>query len=197
MITIITSILLMSSGSRAQTGTALTPQKAVKWYEQHAWLKGIDVVPHKSIDKLEFSKQYHAHKIWWDKAFVFLNRKDLASLKVGEYPIVGKDVFAKVTSGTTRDKDKSEWESHRHYTDIHYVIEGKELLGVAPVSSLTVTLAYNDAKDKANYTGEGTFYLAKPGTFFIMFPRNAHRPGVKVDQPQAEKRLVIKVKSGL
>jgi YhcH/YjgK/YiaL family protein len=99
-----------------------------------------------------------------------------------------------VTEGPTKDFDKSAWESHRNYIDLHYVIKGKEKIGAASVATATVTNPYDASKDIANYNTEGKFYVAEPGEFFLFFPSDAHRPGIKTDGSDSDKKLVIKIK---
>jgi biofilm protein TabA len=76
--------------------------------------------------------------------------------------------------------DKAGWESHKKYIDLQYVIRGKEQIAVSPIDKATVTKPYDETKDVANYTAEGTFYTAEPGTFFLFFPQDVHRPNIKV-----------------
>jgi YhcH/YjgK/YiaL family protein len=99
-----------------------------------------------------------------------------------------------ITDGPTKDFDKSTWESHKNYIDLHYVINGIEKIGVAPVASATITVPYDATKDIANYTAEGKFYEAAPGEFFLFFPSDAHRPGIKTGNTGRDKKLVIKIK---
>jgi len=155
--------------------------------------KGLKLKPHKSINKVEFAKQFHANKIWWDEAFTFLEKTDLTAIRPGKYLIDGDDVFATVTEGTPRRIDTTKWESHRNYQDIHYVIRGKEQIGITNISSVTVANEYNPARDLIFYTGKGKYYTAEPGTFFIFFPQDAHRPNLQLDK-YTDKKIVIKVR---
>ena len=180
-----------------QSDSVWTRKKAAAWFNGHDWLNGLQLKPHKSIDQQEFAKQYHNNKEKWDKAFSFLKENDLASLKLGKIQIDGENVYATVTEGPTKDFDKTIWESHRNYNDIHYVIKGKEKIGVAPVSLATVTKEYDSTKDLANYTAKGKYYITNPGTFFIIFPEDAHRPGIKVEGYNVEKKIVIKIRKGI
>lgn len=150
--------------------------------------------PHESINKKEFALQYHAHKLWWDKAFAYLKFTELSQLKPGKYLIDGENVFALVTEGPAKLIDTTKWESHRHYQDIHYVVKGKEKIGVAAISSLVLTDAYNPARDILFYKGEGKYYRADTGNFFIFFPKDGHRPGLKVQGDEVVKKIVVKVK---
>jgi YhcH/YjgK/YiaL family protein len=153
------------------------------------------LTPHKSIDKIEFAKEYHANQLWWDKAFAYLKNTDLGSLKPGDHSIVGEDVFARITEGPLKNIDSSRWEAHKNYIDIHYVITGREKIGIGPLSSATIIEPYNSKRDIAFYDGKGKYYFADPRTFFIAFTKHIHRPGLEVDGKEFEKKLVIKVRT--
>ena len=165
-----------------------------KWYEQKEWLGGLQLQPHQTINEMEFARQYKINKVYWDKAFAFLKEQDLQTLANGKHPIDGDSVFAIVTENPTKDYDSTQWESHRGYVDLHYVISGEEKIGVYPITKLTVTKPYDASKDIANYSGEGKTYSAVPGTFFLFFPSDAHRPGITTGDKKADKKIVIKIR---
>ncbi len=178
----------------AQTSNEWTKHKAKKWFKKKEWLGGLDLIPSKTINKKEFAKQYYAHRQYWDMAFAYLKNTDLEKLPKGKYPIDGDNVFASVTTDSTKDFDKTNWESHRKYIDLQYVIQGEEKIGVYPVSKAIVTKAYDDKRDAANYTTDGKLYTAVPGTFFIFFPSDAHRPNITPGGNKVDKKIVIKIK---
>jgi biofilm protein TabA len=188
-------ISLMSLGAYSQHSGAkpMTKEKAVQWVKSGVWKNGLDKKVSSSVDALLFAEQYNKNKAIWDKAFTFLNRKDLDTLSPGMYPIDGKLLYATVGEFVTKDLDSTRWESHRKYIDLQYMIKGKEKIGVAPVSGAKVTEAYDDAKDIAHYETKGNYYVAEPGTFFLFFPANAHRPDLKVKTNDHVKKLVIKI----
>lgn len=193
LLTFLFTVIISNSRSLAQQDEA-SRKKTDKWYNSHEWLNGLKLKPHKSVNKEEFAKQYQLRKAWWDKAFAYLKETDLASLKPGKYPIDGEDVFATVTEGPTKEFDQTKWEAHRNYQDIHYVITGKEKMGLAPISSATVVQEYDPAKDIGFYNAQGKFYESSPGYFFIAFPGDAHRPGIKTDGSTEIKKVVIKIR---
>ena len=137
---------------------------------------------------------YHINKVYWDKAFTFLKGHELQTLPVGRHPIDGDNVYAIVTQNPTKDYDSTKWESHHNYIDIHSVIYGEEKIGVSPITKLTVTVPYDASKDLVNYSGEGTLYTAMPGTFFLFFPSDGHRPGITSGDKKADKKVVIKIR---
>jgi YhcH/YjgK/YiaL family protein len=168
-----------------------------KWFAGREWLNGLHLTPHKTIDQEEFKKQYEANKLLWNKAFRFLKETDLAALKPGKYPIDGDNVFALVTEGHARSADTALWEDHQQYIDLHHVISGKENMGIAPVSSATVIKPYDSAKDIGFYKVKGKFYESDADTFFIVFPEDAHMPGIKTDNYNGPiKKIVIKIRKG-
>jgi YhcH/YjgK/YiaL family protein len=151
--------------------------------------------PHESIDKVEFAKQYHAHKLWWDKAFAYLKNTDLDRLTPGDHPIVGDDVFARVTEGPLKNIDSARWEAHKNFADIHYVIKGREKIGIGELSKAKLVVPYNSTRDLSFYDGKGKYYVLEPGTYILAFTHQIHRPGLEVDGKETEKKVVIKVRT--
>jgi len=174
---------------------AQTKKENESWFKKQQWLGGLKLQPHSSVDVQEFARQYHENKKYFDEAFAFLENHDLNKLAPGKYPIDGDNVYASVTYDSTKDYDKSRWESHKKYIDLQYVISGEEKIGVAPVSVLTVTEPYSEEKDLAHYSGTGKIYDAKPGTFFFFFPGTAHRPNITTGGNKPDRKIVIKIKS--
>lgn len=166
-----------------------------KWFNGKAWLNGLALTPHQTIDRQEFKKQYEANPQWWNKAFAYLKETDLAALKPGRYAIDGDNVYALVTEGSGRSADTAKWEDHQQYIDIHHVITGKENMGLAPVATATLITPYDSGKDIGFYKANGTFYESDPNMFFIAFPKDAHLPGIKINgYNDRVKKIVIKVK---
>ena len=170
-----------------------TKHKARKWFNKKEWLNGAGFTPHRAIDKTEFARQYHANKAYWDKAFAFLKEHDLNTMAAGKYPIDGTNVFATITADPSKDVEKTQWESHRKYIDLQCVITGVERMGKYPFEKLTVTKPYDEARDVANYSGDGKIYDVPAGTFMIFFPSNAHRPNITPGGNKVVKKLVIKI----
>ncbi|MEI6950166.1 YhcH/YjgK/YiaL family protein [Paraflavisolibacter sp. H34] len=192
---LLSAFLLTAAAAGAQAPTAqpaLTAKQAKKWFKKGNYLNGLKLKPHKSTNAQEFARQYAAHQHLWDTAFAFLKNHDLEQLPVGKYKLAGDSVFVNVTENPLKEFDKTQWEAHKKYIDLQYVAKGKEKMGVAPVATATVINPYNEAKDVANFKTEGKFYIATPGTFFLFFPQDAHRPTIKVDEPN-EKKVVVKI----
>lgn len=188
------SNFITNAQSQTRINKVWTEREAAQWFKKGEWLKGLKFKPHKSINKLEFAKQYNDHKEMWDKAFAYLKNTDLVNLKPGKYEIDGENVFATVAEGNKKDFEATKWESHRKYQDIQLVITGKEKIGKANISMLNITEAYDEGRDVMFYSGDGKIHLAEPGTFFIFFPHDGHRPDIKAKGYETDKKIVVKVR---
>ncbi|HTJ11278.1 MAG TPA: YhcH/YjgK/YiaL family protein [Dinghuibacter sp.] len=174
--------------------SAWTVKRARAWVAKGEWKNGLTQKPHGSVNPVDFTLQYHRNPALWNKVFTFLRTQDLEHLAPGKYPIDGDNAYAMISQGHTKPMDSVKWESHRQYIDLHYVITGKEKIGVASIGKATVTEPFTDKSDNAHYNATGIFYTAEPGVFFLFFPRDVHRPGITVPGTMEDKKLVIKIK---
>jgi len=80
---------------------------------------------------------------------------------------------ASVSQYETLSRGKRKWEAHDHLIDIHYVLEGAEVVTWASRKDLFYSGKEPDA-DVLRFTGEGTEFIIKGGMFCIMFPDDVH-----------------------
>lgn len=190
--------LLISFTLHAQSDEEWTGKKAEQWFNKLDWLNGLPAKPAEVINKEEFARQYHGNKASWDKAFAFLKNTDFSRLRPGKYPIDDENVFATISEGPPREISNSKFEAHLNYSDIHYVVKGKEQIGIIPVEKIKSNVAqeYSADKDIAFYTtDQGKFYVAEPGLFYIVTPKEAHNPSNKVEGYDGVKKVVVKVRT--
>lgn len=126
----------------------------------------------------------------------FLEKTDLAALPLGKHEILGEDVYAMVQKVPSRDPQSGQFESHRKYIDIQYLISGAERIGVAPAGQLTVESPYVEAKDVALYAVPAQYenIEVQPGGFAVFFPEDAHLPLCHFNGEHELHKVVIKVK---
>jgi len=171
-------------------------KKIEKWFSKNDWSEGWKVSPDASINKREFAISYFKNKERWVKAFRFLKNNDLSKLETKRYDIDGDNLFATVSEYVTKNEETTNFEAHRKYIDIQYVISGKEIMNVAPINTVKDVISpYDSSKDIEFITvGKIVKYSAGQDKFFIFFPGDAHRPGLKDGVNSQVKKIVLKLK---
>jgi YhcH/YjgK/YiaL family protein len=144
------------------------------------------------LDSIDHSPQYERLGARFAKAFRFLRDTALADLAPGRYEIDGPKVFALVSDYETKTIAASRWEAHRKHVDVQVVASGEERVGVAPLETLNQE-PYDDEKDILFARGDGEFVTLVPGRFVVLFPQDAHMPGVAAGDPAAVKKIVVKI----
>lgn len=146
------------------------------------------------IDKLSNASLYFALGPRFRKAFEFLQTTDLAALEKGKHPIEGTDVFAIVNEYDTVDPAAEQMESHKKYIDLQYMVQGEELIGHAFLGQLRPSQPYDEEKDYMLFAEPPAFFTKmEPGSFAIFYPTDLHMPNLRIQEPVAVKKIVIKI----
>lgn len=146
------------------------------------------------LDRLERASLYYGLGPRIQQALVFLQTRDLAALPPGKHPLEGDDLFALVQEYDTRPRDRADWEAHRKYVDVQYVARGREAFGCTDLSALQAG-PYDEKADLLRLAGDGPFFTASAGMFFILFPHDAHMPARTETEPQRVRKIVVKVRA--
>lgn len=146
------------------------------------------------LDKLENSDLYSGMSENLKKGFTFLKNTDLNSLQVGKYEIDGMEVFALVSEYQSKEHKDCRLEAHHTYSDIQYIVSGKEQIGFATLNNQEILTPFNPDKDIVFYTGDSFPLLLETGMFAVFFPQDVHRPCMQIDGPEPVKKVVIKLK---
>ena len=141
-------------------------------------------------DNIKYAKLYEGVNPEFPVAFAFLEDAIASPKEVGRYDLE-EGVFALVQSYDTKAEENCKIEAHRKYIDIQCVLKGKELFGVADLSTQTLYEDKFEEKDVAFYHGEVDLLTLTDGDFVIVFPEDAHRPQ-QGDGSRIEK-VVVKV----
>ena len=159
-------------------------------------VRGWTISPDASINRREFAISYFKNKERWEKAFKFLKSNDLSKLELKRIDIDGDNLYALVSEYLSKNEETAKFEAHRKYIDIQYVISGKEIMNIAPMTTVKEVLTpYDATKDIEFITVDKIVnYKATPANFFIFFPDDAHRPGLKDGVNSSVRKIVVKVK---
>jgi len=129
------------------------------------------------------------------RALDYLAHTDLAAFEAGRHEIEGASVYAVVSEYVTKEPAGARWEAHRRYIDLQYLVRGTERIGHALVDQLRAE-PYDEQKDLLWLCGSGQFITLEPGFFMILWPHDAHMPGIAQDSPASVKKVVVKIAVG-
>ena len=127
------------------------------------------------------------------KGLQFLRDTDFSKLAEGRYEVDGDDLFYSVQSYVTNPINLAP-EAHRKYIDIQCVLEGVETIGVAPLEDMVEEVEARPDNDIWFYHGPTDVITLIPGRFVVLFPGDAHAPGVAAGVPAPCRKVVVKVK---
>ncbi len=192
---IILGLTMACTTDEFQTEQNPKPEEQSNWFSTGEWRQGWNVLPDESVNKEEFSLQYRKNPEAWNTAFKFLAENDLDTLETGRYELQGENLFVNVDEYVTRNEEDTRYEAHRKYADIQYLVVGSERMGLLPLQKTVVTEPYDSEKDIMFLEAdEDNYRLADQQRFFIFFPDDAHRPGLKADENIPIRKVVVKVR---
>lgn len=188
-------MIMACSNSTPRQPETRSPEEITNWFNAGEWLQGWAVSPDESINRKEFSRQYLRNPEAWNLAFKFLKETGLETIDPGRYELQGEDLFVNVDEYQTRNEGDTRFEAHKKYADIQYLVSGTERIGIMPLRETTVTEPYNELRDIAFLDAdENNYRLASQKNFFIFFPEDAHRPGLKDVENIPVRKVVVKVR---
>lgn len=115
-------------------------------------------------------------------------------VEVGSHQL-GLGVKAVVSAYDTSLVNPKGYEAHRRYIDIQLCVVGTELIRCKPLQQVKETIPYDEAKDAARYADcPGADMVIGEGYFLVVFPDDAHEPGLAPGGVCAPvKKVVMKV----
>lgn len=128
-------------------------------------------------DTLQHISQYEGLPAGILRGLHFLAEADFSSLPDGRLELDGDRVFVNLQSYTTAQRNDLP-EAHRAYIDIQYLIEGEELVGVAPLEEMTDLAEAHPGRDLWLYRGQTEKLTLGRGRFLVLWPGDAHAPGI-------------------
>jgi biofilm protein TabA len=101
-------------------------------------------------------------------------------------------MYALVQQYNTKLRAQGVWEAHRRYIDLQYLVQGVEGIGYANIKHLQQG-EYVASKDFLPLNGEGDLITVRSGSFVLLFPEDAHMPGMAIGSPAPVRKVVIKI----
>lgn len=144
-------------------------------------------------DKLVNANVYYGLSNNIKTGFEWLKNTDLKNIEPGKYIIDSNKVWANVQIYET--KTDADYEAHRKYIDIQYMITGNELAGVTDISNCETTVEYNKDNDIEflQNNNEEEYQKLNEGEFLLFYPHDAHKPSIDPGVCTTVKKVVVKV----
>jgi YhcH/YjgK/YiaL family protein len=127
------------------------------------------------------------------RAFDYIHSTDLSELAPGRYAIDGNNLFVMISEYTTKPEMQGAWEAHCTFIDLQYIIGGTEKIGFGPVGRMKKGV-YDPEKDFLPLEGAGDYCTVHKGDFMVLWPDDAHMPGIANDSPTPVKKAVFKIR---
>ncbi len=143
------------------------------------------------IDYIKNAEQYIKVFSLAAEAFAFA-QGCTADMADGRYDMT-KGMYASVMSGETTPIEEDLFETHNKYIDLQYMIEGEEFMETADLSTLELSIPYDEQNDISFYKGAGQRLSIRKGMFYILFPNDAHKSRLHVEQPTRYKKVIVKI----
>lgn len=144
------------------------------------------------IDKLVNSATYEAIHPHFKAAFDHIKTVTIDGFTVGTKELLGKSLYVIYQQYNTKPLEQGNWESHRKYIDIQYILEGSELINTACITDLFLG-DYNEERDHQKAEGVGAPTVLRAGDFAIFFPQDMHMPCLNPSSEESVKKVVCKV----
>jgi len=146
------------------------------------------------LDTLDNAHLYECLGERFAKAFAYLRSDRPATDAVGSYELDGPKLFVNVEQYASKPINLGQFEAHKKYIDVQYVVAGCEQMGYAPLSTVDETEPYNTGRDVGFYQGRGTMLRVPAGSFAVFFPDDAHMPCIADGEPAEVRKVIVKVR---
>lgn len=144
------------------------------------------------IDQIERANSYAYLGEGFEKAMRFLYDHRNGDLELGRYEI-SEDDYALVQTYETKPIEECQFEAHKRYIDVQYMISGAEAISWALTDHLHQA-DYDEQKDFIRLEGKGDIFPLTAGNFFILFPSDAHQPKIMLEKSEQIRKIVLKIR---
>lgn len=118
------------------------------------------------------------------------------NFQTGRFDIT-KDIYANIEKYNTKPVEQGLFETHDKYTDIQFLLSGKEKIYYRDRKSLPVNNNYDKQRDITFYKDNITSseYVILDGTNYVVFtPEVAHAPQIALNEPDGVLKVVVKIR---
>lgn len=144
------------------------------------------------IDQICNARSYVGTVKNLEHALDFLEKKE--ELPLGRYEFDGGFVLS--VEGNSVDISKKDFEAHRDYADVMWILRGKETASYCPIALLDTVKDYDKASDCSTHTGvqKDLIFTIPEGFFYVMLPGEGHKPCIHLEQESSFRKYILKCK---
>ena len=126
-----------------------------------------------------------------DRVLELLNEEYLSQVPAQTRQLEGDALFVTCFDVESSTDDSRLFEHHRSYLDVFTLVRGRERVDLSPSDTMELREQRGDYWGGVCETEQSV--LLTPGSFLVLFPGDAHRPGMAVEGPEPLSRVVFKV----
>lgn len=130
------------------------------------------------------------------RAIKHLMETDFSTKEAGSYELEGRKLYIQVVDTETGSIEERQPEIHRNYIDIHYSLEGNEMIGfVVDNGENKIKEDLLEEKDILFYESveNENFVKMVPGNFAVFYPTDVHRPNCSEKESKKIRKVIAKV----
>lgn len=122
-------------------------------------------------------------------------QKNGAQVAPGIHELGEEGWYANAHGYTTQERALCAWENHRHTVDLQFLIEGTEVIDVTSRELLELDVYKEEADAEKFLPADVPFsqVVVAENEAIVLFPGEAHRPKVALQDPCALRKLVVKI----
>lgn len=148
------------------------------------------------VNEKDFSKSKELRSDIVSDIISFIKNNDLKSIGCGRYDI-NENLYVNIFESTTKE-DNGVFEEHREYVDIHYLIEGTEIIKYETNDNFEPLSEYDTNDDYQLFRVNTDKCLQMDeGDFAIFFTREKHKPCILDFCSCKIKKAVFKLKNNI
>lgn len=127
----------------------------------------------------------------------YIKNLDFNNLKVGVYNLKNDELIMQVQEYYTDYEKNIDFESHKYYLDVHYIIDGEERILISNENNPPITVEYDKDRDIIFYDSNiGVLYdnYLKKGDFIVTSVNELHKTRCAVKNSTFVRKIVLKIK---
>ncbi len=151
-------------------------------------------------DSIRNKDQYACLSPRLARALEYVEAQKAAGFAEKTVELDGRQVYAMYQTYVTESAEGRQYEAHRRYIDVQYILEGEEVIQAADLAGMARMSDYDGEKDVQWFMPEAgresspvSVIHLKAGQFAVFFPQDAHMPKLASVAPGPVKKIVVKV----